>query len=148
MTSLVIRNLDDNTAKKILGIVARSRKQATDQVVAWDPNLGQTLAQEFELSGVAGPVSDGELARQALLLLAEDPETGNAIETMAASSASAEKFDFGATLGLTAAVLIVLQTHVRFERNSDGTWNLKIEKKPTSDALLKGLVQKLIGFMK
>jgi hypothetical protein len=110
--------------------------------------LVQTLAHEFQLSGESGPVSDGELARQALLVLAEDPETGNAIEAMAASNASAEKFDFGATLGLTAAVLIVLQTHVRFARNSDGKWNLKIEKKPASDALLKGLVQKLIGFMK
>jgi hypothetical protein len=148
MASPVIRSLDDSTAQKILGVIARSRRQPTGEIVAWDPGLGQTLAHEFQISGEAGPVSEGELARQALLVLADDPETGNAIEAMAASSARAEKFDFGVTLGLTVAVMIALQTHVRFERNSDGKWNLKIEKKPTRDALLKGLVQKLIGFMK
>ena len=46
------------------------------------------------------------------------------------------------------AVLIVLQTHVKFERTPDGKWSLKVEKKPTSDSLLKGLVQKLIGSAK
>lgn len=50
--------------------------------------------------------------------------------------------------GLTAAVLVVLQMHVRFERTSDGKWRLKIEKKAASDALLKGLVQKLTSFAK
>ena len=70
---------------------------ATGEIVAWDLALLQSLAHEFELGGEASPVSEGELARQALLVLAEDPETRNAIETMATSSTSAEKFDFGAT---------------------------------------------------
>jgi hypothetical protein len=59
---------------------------------------------------------------------------------------SLQKFDFGASIALTAAVLIVLQTHIRFERGTDGKYNLLVEKKPTSDALLKGLVQKLISY--
>jgi hypothetical protein len=82
------------------------------------------------------------------LVLAEDPESRKRIEAMAAGAAgSAQKFDFG-TMGITAAVLIILQTHVRFDRHSDGTWSMKLEKKPTSDTLLKGLVQKLISFAK
>jgi len=41
-----------------------------------------------------------------------------------------------------------LQTHVKFERRPDGKWSLQLDKKPTSDALLKGLVQKLISYAK
>ena len=113
-----------------------------------EPGLAHTLAQKFQLERGTVLVSEGELARQALLVLAEDPETRKRIEAMAAGAAgSAQKYDFG-TIGLTAAVLIVLQTHVRFERDSNGTWSLKLEKKPTSDTLLKNLVQKLITFAK
>ncbi len=92
-------------------------------------------------------ISEGELARQALLVLAEDPEAAIAIERLASIRGdSAQVFDFG--IGVAVAVLIVLQTHVKFERKPDGKWSLNVEKKPTSDSLVKGLVQKLIGFAK
>jgi len=143
-----IRNLDDVAAQRILEAIARSHARADNETVRWSPGLAHTLAQEFQLERRTLLVSEGELARQALLVLAEDPETRKRIEAMAVGTAgSAQKFDFG-TMGITAAVLIVLQTHVRFEHNSDGTWSLKLEKKPTSDTLLKGLVQKLITFAK
>ena len=44
-----------------------------------------------------------------------------------------------------AAVLLVLQTHIRFARGKDGRWTLTVEKKPTDEALLKPLVQKLLS---
>jgi hypothetical protein len=115
--------------------------------VDWTSDLRQALASEFD-TNPATPVSDGELARQALLVLAEDPDTRDAIETMAAQRQSLQKFDFGASIALTAAVLIVLQTRIRFERGKDGKCSLLVEKKPTSDALLKGLVQKLLAYAK
>ena len=153
MTSDAIRSLNDISAAGILGAIARSRARTMADHVPWSAGLGQMLAHEFQLAPGTAAVSEGELARQALLVLAEDPETLQAIETMAAVSAgreneAREKFDVGATVGITVAVLIVLQTHIRFERESDGKWSLKVEKKPTSDALLKGLVQKLISFAK
>jgi hypothetical protein len=43
-------------------------------------------------------------------------------------------------------MLVVLQTHVLFERDRDGKIHIKIEKKPTRDSLLKDLVQKLFWF--
>jgi len=36
-------------------------------------------------------------------------------------------------------MLVVLQTHVPFERDRDGKIHIKIEKKPTRDSLLKAL---------
>ncbi len=144
-----IRNLDDLTAQHILAVIARSRARTIGEDIPWSSNLRQALVGEFEVEPGAASVSEGELARQALLVLAEDPETRQAIETMAAAAEqSPPKFDFGASIAITAAVLFVLQTHVKFDRHPDGKWSLQLEKKPTSDALLKDLVQKLISFHK
>jgi hypothetical protein len=145
-----IRNLDDLAARRVLVVIAKSRARASSEDIQWNSGLRQALAGEFHVEPGAAPVSEGELARQALLVLAEDPETRSAIETMAAASEqSPQKFDFGATIGITAAVLFVLQTHIKFDRERDGKWSLQLEKKkPTSDALLKGLVQKLISYAK
>ena len=143
-----IRKIDDVTAQRILGVITRSRADTAPEKVDWTSDLRQALASEFDAGPATTPVSDGELARQALLVLAEDPDTGNAIETMAAKPQSLQKFDFGASIALTAAVLIVLQTRVKFERGANGKWSLQVEKKPTSDALLKGLVQKLVSYAK
>ena len=144
----IIRKLDDVTAQRILGVIARSRTAVVPGKIDWTADLRQALASEFDVGPATTPVSDGELARQALLVLAEDPDTRNAIETMAVQPQNLQKFDFGASIALTAAVLIVLQTRVKFERGRDGKYSLLVEKKPTSDALLKGLVQKLLSYAK
>jgi hypothetical protein len=138
---------DDATARRILNVIARSRMSMGSEKVDWTPDLRQALASEFDAKP-ASPVSEGELARQALLVLAEDPDTRDAIETLAAQPQSLQKFDFGAGIAITAAVLIVLQTHIRFKRGTDGKYSLLVEKKPTSDALLKGLVQKSVSYIK
>ena len=144
-----IRNLDDLAAQHILAVIVKSRAHSSAEGIPWNSSLRQALAGEFQLEPGATPVSEAELARQSLLVLAEDPETRKAIETMAAAAEqSPQKFDFGATIGITAAVLFVLQTHIKFDRQPDGKWSLQVEKKPTSDALLKGLVQKLISYAK
>ena len=49
---------------------------------------------------------------------------------------------------MTTAVIIVLQTDVRFERREDGKWSVKVEKKPSSDSQVKALVQKLLAHIK
>jgi len=159
-----IRNLNDQTARQILDQIARSRQPLQAQALDLTPDLRQALAGavetspvvepqgELEAGSIVGPqarlVSEGELARQALLLLAEDPDTRCAIEIMAANLPEARtRFDFGATIALTTAVLFALQTHVRIDRDKDSKWTLTIEKKPTSDRLLKDLVQKLLGYL-
>lgn len=148
--SEAIENIDPVRAQKILSVVARSSRQISLPTEV-TPELWKELASAFCLSEctTTKPASEDELVKQALSVLAEDPERRAAIETMAAQPDSEpQKFDFGASLSLTAAVMIVLQTHLRFERQEDGKWSVKVEKKPTSDALLKGLVQKLLAYVK
>lgn len=145
----MIQQLDDQTAEQILSAIVRGSKPSGDRIASLDNNLEQALMQQFPSEPGDTRPSEGDLARQALLVLAEDPQMRTAIETMAANwNSQPQRFDGGATLGIAAAALMVLQTHIKFERTSTGKWNLKIEKKPTSDALLKTLVQKLINYMK
>jgi len=40
----------------------------------------------------------------------------------------------------------VLGTHIKIERNAQGAWTVKVEKKPTDPKLLKLLMEKLLGF--
>jgi hypothetical protein len=149
-----IQSLDDVTAVRILKRIASARPAPVDGAPTWNEDLKQALVDDFQIaepsdSGHSSDVSEGELARQALLVLAEDPAMRKSIEKMAASASdNPQVFDLGLTIALTAAVLLVLQTHVKFTRDSSGKWSLDVEKKPTSDTLLKGLVQKLVSFAK
>jgi hypothetical protein len=50
------------------------------------------------------------------------------------------------TAVVMGAVLFVLSTHIKIERNAQGAWTIKVEKKPTDPKLLKSLMEKLLGF--
>lgn len=76
--------------------------------------------------------------------MAEDQSAREAIVALV-SAPPPQRFDPASTLAVTAAVLLVLQTHVRFARDKAGQWSLTIEKKPTTESLLKPLVQKLLS---
>lgn len=49
------------------------------------------------------------------------------------------------SIGVLLAALFLLQTHVRFERDTSGTWKVLVEKEPTSGELLGPIVQKLLA---
>jgi hypothetical protein len=144
-----IEALDDATAIRIVKRITSAQPVPGGERVTLTPDIKEALVSEFQIAEPAGAanVSEGELARQALLVLAEDPDAAIGIERLASTPMEGgQAFDFG--IGVAVAVLIVLQSHVKFERDPNGKWSLKVEKKPTSDSLVKGLVQKLIGFTK
>jgi len=145
----MIRGLDDSQAVRVLTTFARVRLRAGGVAeTEWTPELDRALRQDFPAeadAGRAASVSEGDLARQALLLLADDPQNRDALAALIAGPPP-ESFEVVGTVALLAAMLVVLQTHVLFERDKDGKIHIKIEKKPTRDNLLKDLVQKLLGF--
>src|SRR2546421_8034666 len=69
----LIRNLDDATAERILAAVAQQRQRSGTTAPPADPALAHELAAAAEVAPDAAPVSAGDLARQSLLLLADDP---------------------------------------------------------------------------
>jgi hypothetical protein len=147
----LIRRMDNSRAVRVLTTFAKARLRAGGVAeTEWTPELDRTLRMGFPAetdAGRAASVSEGDLARQALLLLADDPQYR---ETLAAliEGSPPESFEVvgAGTVALLAAVLVVLQVHVLFERDRDGHIHIKIEKKPTRANLLKDLVQKLVGF--
>jgi hypothetical protein len=104
------------------------------------------LQDEFSIAPGPEHPSKGDLARQTLIVLAEDPESREAIIRLSKGTPP-QRFEPVTTVALIAAALIALQTHVRFERDADGQLKLLIEKKATKDTLLKPLVQKLLNYL-
>ena len=149
----MIRGLNDSQAVRVLTTFAGARLRAGGVAeTAWTPELDGALRLDFPAETDAGragsgPVSEGDLARQALLLLADDPQNREILTALIEGPAPESLEVVGAgTVALIAAVLVVLQTYVLFERDKDGKIRIKIEKKPTQISLLKDLVQKLGGF--
>jgi hypothetical protein len=139
----LVKSLDDVTAIRILGILAR--RSTGDFQTELTPEIVRVLRNEFDVSPEPGQTSKGDLARQALVVLAQNSETREAIARLNISTPP-QSFEPVSTVALLAAALIALQTHVRFERDSEGKITLLIEKKETKDSLLKSLAQKLLNY--
>jgi hypothetical protein len=139
----VIAALDDATARRVLATLARARLHGGATPLEPTPDLGRALAEALDVVPPQKPVSEGDVARGALRLLAEDPSAREAIVALAAAPPP-KRYDVTTTLTV-AAVLLVLQTHVRFARDKAGRWTLTVEKTPIPSTLLKPLVQKLLS---
>lgn len=135
-----IASLDDATARRVLATFARA--QANPAETALTPELRQALREFAPAPETAVSIKEGDLARAALLLLADDPQQQPMLAALI-EGPTPTKFGALETAAVVTAVLLVLQTHVKFERDKDGRWTLKIEKKPTDNSLLKSLAQKL-----
>ena len=129
----MIRGLDDSQAVRVLTTFARVRLRAGGVAeTEWTLELDRALRQDFPAeadAGRAGSVSEGDLARQALLLLADDPQNRDALAALIAGPPPKPFEVVGVgTVALLAAILVVLQTHVLFERDKDGKIHIKRER--------------------
>lgn len=141
-----IESLDDKASCRVLAAVARAQASRGTVETAWTQAIADAVAGTFSAATPAGPPpGDGDLARAALLVLAEDPRHAETIRTLA-SGHEAKSFVFGETVAVLTAALVVLQTRVRFSRDKDGKFTLVVEKAAASDGLLKALAEKLLSF--
>ncbi len=143
-----IRELDDRTAGQMLAVIARTRMREGDFETELSPEMAEALQEEFNVQAEAGGVTAEDLAREALLLLARDPEHQKMLMDLLIGP---EQKSFGVDPVTAAAVitgaLVVLQTHVRIERDKKGKWSFLMEKKSASDGILKAVVGKLASLM-
>ena len=142
----VIRNLDGATAVRVLTAFAQARLRAGSYETQLTPDVRQALQQE--LAGpapAAGSASDADLARQALLVLADDPQNREVLNALIEGPAP-ESFGVVTAVVVITAALVVLQTRVVFERGKDGKVTLKVVKPTMKDALLKDFMGKLLGY--
>jgi hypothetical protein len=133
--------LDDPTALRLLRTVAGPRLHASpSQPPTDDPALLAALTEAFGPPPEGPPPTDADLARAALALAAEEPPVAHALEAMT-ESAVAPVMGLGETVAILTAAIAILQAHIKIERSQAGKWTIAFEKKPASDALLKGLAQ-------
>lgn len=139
-----ISSLDDATARRVLATFARA--QAAPAETALTPELRQAL-REFAPAPAAATVSasEGDLARAALLLLADEPQQQPILAALIEGPAPTQ-FGPVKNAAVVAAVLLVLQLYVKFEYDKDGRWSIEVIKEPTDKALLMPLVQKLLNY--
>jgi hypothetical protein len=140
--------IDDGTAIRLLQTIAEARLRPGTPDLAPSPDVRAALAAAFGDAPAAGS-SEGDLARAALALLAEDPAYAGPIEIMARQPATgADRYIEPTTIALTTAALLVLQTRIKFRRDHTGKWSFEIEKKAASDGAVKLVVQHLLALLK
>lgn len=139
----LIQSLDDATARRVLATFARVQANPTETVLT--PELRQAL-REFAPAPETGAVSTNEddLARAALLLLADEPQQQPILAALIEGPAPTQ-FGPVKNAAVIAAVLLVLQLYIKFEYDKDGRWSIEVVKEPTDKALLEPLVQKLLN---
>ena len=145
-----IRALDDRAAIHLLGVMARPHQRASGPEPSSElggpgdlGDLGEALAAAFGTP--AGPSSEGEVARQALLVLAQDPKTAVPLQALLDGPQPKGLTDFTQTVAVITAALVVLKLHVKVERGANGKWKVLAELPASSEPFLKDLVTKLLG---
>lgn len=139
----LLTQLDDQRAINLLQQFAKGQISKLPDTSECSRQIAEQMRTEFGvLSVVSEPLSEGALAREALLFLASTSEHREGVHYLV-EHPSTERFSVVETALLFSAVLIALQTHVRVERDKSGAWTFKIEKKSTDLGLLKDIIQKL-----
>lgn len=138
-----IEQLDDSEAVRILDTLRQHALNADESVTECPAELREALQAEFGSPTEPSPASEGDMARAALTLLAEDPQLAANIQSM--SSPPPVRFLSGVETALVVTgCLIALQTRVRFHRQKDGKWTFTIDKPSMSEGTITKLAQKLL----
>ena len=141
-----IRQLDDASALRMLSVIAEAHR---DQMQETTPSRELAGALNEAMGGQCEATNDprdGEAARLALAMLAQDERFAGPIETTL-KGPTPQRMALGVVEGtlLATGILLALQTYFKFERKENGHWSVKIEKKSTSNSLVAPLVKKLMS---
>jgi hypothetical protein len=140
-----IHALDDPTATRLLRAFARANR-TTEPSLALTSEIREGLEQSVAVTASAGVhVSEGDLARSTLLLLASGSDYREGLAALMASPPPERMLGPWEAMALASAVLVVLETHFKFERDKQGRWTVNLKKKPTDAQLLKSVIQKLLS---
>jgi hypothetical protein len=143
-----IEALEPAQAARILRAVAKYRvSRGLAQELAPDTALVADLAAAAGTSAEAN-ADAGDVAEASLILLAADPAMVPVLDSMI-DNPPAEDFAVDpVTLGVGVGALVVLQSYIKIERDKNGKWTFKFEKKPMSDTLLAKVISKLGGWLR
>jgi hypothetical protein len=134
--------LADDEAVRLATLLAKVVGDPTD--TALTPDRRAVLRDAFDAAPDPS-AGAGDLARGALRLYAQDPANRDPLRELMGGSAP-ERFVNGLAVDLVTAVLVLLQTCVRVERDADGNWTVVAENEAASPDLLRTVVRQLLGY--
>lgn len=145
-----IHALTDREAIQALSMLAEDRGLL--DAVEHLPSSAEALEgcvdpSDLSAYGVSGlpVVSDGELARAALEYVAGLPDWVDTVEEAAEYvRAPAERLD-PVSAPVILLVIVILQTDIKFTRNTRGKWSLTIHKKAARDSTLGKVIRGLLS---
>ncbi len=143
----IIQALDDEKAAQFLRTIAKAHGETDESVKDYDAEFWRALKAELNLQESSAPVSDGEMSRQALQLLAEDQEMRDAVGTMAKNPTTEQFMSPVLGIALTTAVIFALKSYIEIKRSPEGKWSFHFKKEPLDDSLLKGFVGRLLSWL-
>ena len=143
-----IRDLSDPQAVRILTTIARHEPAAGGEEMELTAELRDALARELEVRPQGQPASDGDVAREALGLLARPDKLGPVVTAMVENPTPTRMaLDPTSALVLGAAVVMVLKTHFEISRDARGRWTFHAKSPALDKGLLKGFVEKLLSWI-
>jgi hypothetical protein len=145
-------HFDDASAILYLKAIVQTHFEGNEIDTRNSPELQTALAAAFGDPHLPA-TSEGDLARAALDLLAEDPAFAGAIEVAALEPAidlrtSSQHYLDGSAIALTSAALVVLSTRVKFKVDSSNKWSFELDKKAIGDSVLKLFVERLLAVLR
>lgn len=134
---------------KLAALTEQQTRNLFSTLTLADPDF-QPLADELtELAEIAlSDEQQTEMARETLVVLAEKSPEQAAVLEMMINNPATQRFDGGMTIATLVGVAVLLRTHVKFERDKNGKWQLTIEHKPATDSLLNKLIKKIEALLK
>jgi len=142
-----IQTLNDQTAVKLLSTIAKPHIDAGGNDTELTSELCDTLKNEFGSQEATESVSDGDMARHALQLLAQDQQMRERIRAMVEIPQLGKFVDPAVAIGLSAALVFVLKTSGMMKRDENGKLTWQVEWKSLDNKLLKGFVDKLLSWI-
>jgi hypothetical protein len=142
--NLTISEMEDAIALRVLKTIVSHALPSSSVTELPDSALFQDLAEKVEAKPILEHVSDADVARSALQLLASnDPEMEHRIVALAAELTQKFLDPTTGSILLVTAVVIVLKTKVNL-RYEKGTWTFELGKPSIATGELRDFLAKVI----
>ena len=145
-----IHTLSDADAIAALTVVLDLEDGTTqdmEQARAVQDRLPEAFAMTPGLDEIAAPERDatiGDLARAALIYLAEQEPTGELVgQAVNRPRREGQRDPFSLAVG--GLILLALKSDIQLKRSSSGKWSFSYRLKPTKDSALGGILAKMWG---
>ena len=136
----IIRDLGDDDAVRIFTTIVKHHFSDQEPEVVPTGELIGALADQLGVE--PGHVGDGDVARQALEMLAGDDELNARIGDMA--EAPPMRFMPGlGEIALVTAVVMLLKSRIDLERDKKGQWRFRFKSDPLDKEIFAPLAKKL-----